>query len=108
MSLARLGCGLVACLLVLSAPAAEPVSPASLAEARSLTTEVGPRLAGTAGDGRAVAWAVHKRVAPDDLPLVRAMHAVIEPLGIDYPGTDAAPYLDLHLPTTARPAQWPA
>lgn len=77
MSLARLGSGLVACLLVLPAHAAEPLSAAALAEARelreraladdtayelarSLTTEVGPRLAGSPGDARAVAWAVRK------------------------------------------------
>jgi Zn-dependent M28 family amino/carboxypeptidase len=59
------------------------------------------------------------RVAPDRLPLVRAMQSVIEPLGVDYLGTeasggadlgpmrelgmpvmdlktDAAPYFDLH------------
>jgi len=59
------------------------------------------------------------RVAPDRLPLVRAMQSVVEPLGIDYLGTeasggadlgplrelgmpvmdlktDAAPYFDLH------------
>ena len=75
MSLARLGCGLAACFVALASTAAEPLSEAALAEARalrqraladdtayelirSLTTEVGPRLAGSAGDARSVAWAV--------------------------------------------------
>ena len=77
MSFARLGCGLAACLVALASMAAEPLSEAALAEARalrqraladdtayelirSLTTEVGPRLAGSAGDARSVAWAVAK------------------------------------------------
>ena len=77
MSLARLGCGLAACFVALASTAAEPLSEAALAEARalrqraladdtayelirSLTTEVGPRLAGSAGDARSVAWAVAK------------------------------------------------
>ncbi len=74
MSLARFAGALAACLLVLSATA-EPLDEAALAEARalreraladdtayelarSLTTEVGPRLAGSAGDARAIAWSV--------------------------------------------------
>lgn len=77
MILARLGAGLAACLLSLACLAAQPLEPAALTEARalreralvddtayelarSLTTEVGPRLAGTPGDARAVAWAVAK------------------------------------------------
>ena len=77
MSLARLGVGLAACLFAVVCFAADPLSPAALAEARalreraladdtayelvrSLTTEVGPRLAGSPGDARAVAWAVQK------------------------------------------------
>ena len=80
---ARLAAGLAACLLTVTSNAAEPsklaapLSDSVLAEARalreralsddtayeltrSLTTEVGPRLAGSAGDARAVAWAVAK------------------------------------------------
>src|SRR5512137_512385 len=77
MSFVRLGGGLAACLIAAACFAAEPLSPAALAEARalreralvddtayelvrSLTTEVGPRLAGSPGDVRAVAWAVQK------------------------------------------------
>ena len=76
MSPARIAGGLAACLFVLSA-AAEPLSEAALAEARalreraltddtafelvrSLTTEVGPRLPGSPGDARAVAWSLAK------------------------------------------------
>ena len=76
MSPARIAAGLAACLFVLSA-AAEPLSEAALAEARalreraladdtayelvrSLTTEVGPRLPGSPGDARAVAWSLAK------------------------------------------------
>ena len=80
----RLAGPLAACLLAVSAPvpaadttpAAAPLAPAVLAEARalreralgddtaydlvrSLTTEVGPRFAGTPGDAAAVAWAVN-------------------------------------------------
>jgi len=72
----RLVTGLAASLLALTATAAEPLTAAALAEAHalreraladdkayeligSLTTEVGPRLAGTPGDARAVQWAVH-------------------------------------------------
>ena len=75
MPLSRRASGLAACLLTLPAFAADPLSPAALAEARalreraladdtayeltrSLTTEVGPRLAGSPGDARAVAWAM--------------------------------------------------
>ena len=77
MFLARLAAGLAACMLTLTSHAAEPFSTATLAEARalrdraltddtayeltrSLTTEVGPRLAGTPGDARAVAWGLDK------------------------------------------------
>lgn len=77
MFLARLAPALAACLLTCAAYAAEPLSAETLAEARalreraladdtayeltrSLTTEVGPRLAGSPGDARAVAWAVAK------------------------------------------------
>jgi hypothetical protein len=77
MSLCRFGSGFAACLLAFTSLAAEPFSDAALAEARalraraladdtayeltrSLTTEVGPRLAGSPGDARAVAWAVAK------------------------------------------------
>ena len=77
MSLCRLGSGLAACLFAVASLAAEPFDADTLAEARalreraladdtayelirSLTTEVGPRLAGTPGDARAVAWAVAK------------------------------------------------
>jgi Zn-dependent M28 family amino/carboxypeptidase len=77
MSLLRLAGGCAACLLTITSFAAEPLSPAALAEARtlreraladdtayelirSLTTEVGPRLAGSPGDARAVAWSVAK------------------------------------------------
>ena len=77
MSLCRFGSGLAACLFAFTSLAAEPFSDAALADARalreraladdtgyelirSLTTEVGPRLAGTPGDARAVAWAVAK------------------------------------------------
>jgi len=69
--------GLVFVLFAAAAEAADPFPPATLGEARSLrdraladdtgyellrslTTEVGPRFAGTAGDARAVAWAVAK------------------------------------------------
>ena len=77
MSLSRLAGSLVLCLLAVPVPAlaAEPLGDAALAEARtlrdraltddtayelvrSLTTEVGPRLAGSPGDARAVAWAL--------------------------------------------------
>ncbi|MCM2310619.1 MAG: M20/M25/M40 family metallo-hydrolase [Steroidobacteraceae bacterium] len=80
---ARLAAGLTACLLTFASNATEPgktaaaLSDSALAEARalrqraladdtayeltrSLTTEVGPRLAGSPGDARAVAWAVAK------------------------------------------------
>jgi hypothetical protein len=77
MSPCRLGSGLAACLLAFTSLAAEPFSEAALADARalreraladdtgyelirSITTEVGPRLAGSPGDARAVAWAVDK------------------------------------------------
>ena len=77
MFFARLATALAACLIAWPAPAADSLSPASLAEARalreraladdtayelirSLTTEVGPRLAGSPGDARAVAWSVAK------------------------------------------------
>lgn len=73
----RLAAGLAACLLTVTSHAAEPLSAAALAEARalraraladdtayeltrSLTTEVGPRLAGSPGDAKAVAWSVEK------------------------------------------------
>ncbi len=84
MPSSRLAGPLAACLLTLSAaPAAPaddktpaPLTPAILAEARalreraladdtaydlvrSLTTEVGPRFAGTPGDAAAVAWALN-------------------------------------------------
>jgi hypothetical protein len=75
MSRARFAGGLAACLLFVSVAAGEPFAEAALDEARvlreraladdtaydllrSLTTEVGPRLAGSPGDARAVAWAV--------------------------------------------------
>jgi Zn-dependent M28 family amino/carboxypeptidase len=75
MPLSRRASGLAACLLTLPAFAADPLSPAALAEARalreraladdtayeltrSITTEVGPQLAGSPGDARAVAWAM--------------------------------------------------
>jgi carboxypeptidase Q len=75
MFLARLAPVLAACLLTLPSHATEPLSTATLAEARalreraladdtayelirSLTTEVGPRLAGSTGDLRAVEWSV--------------------------------------------------
>lgn len=74
---ARLAPVLAACLLTGTSHAAEPLTAAALAEARalreraladdlayeltrSLTTEVGPRLAGTPGDAKAVAWSVEK------------------------------------------------
>jgi Zn-dependent M28 family amino/carboxypeptidase len=77
MSLVRLSTGLAACLLTVASYAAESLTDAALAEARalreraladdtayeltrSLTTEVGPRLAGSPGDARAVAWSVEK------------------------------------------------
>ena len=77
MSLCRFGSGFAACLLAFTSFAAEPFSDAALADARalreraladdtgyelirSLTTEVGPRLAGSPGDARAVAWALAK------------------------------------------------
>lgn len=77
MFLARLVPALAACFLTCTVNAAEPLSAEVLAEARalreraladdtayeltrSLTTEVGPRLAGSPGDARAVAWAVEK------------------------------------------------
>jgi acetylornithine deacetylase/succinyl-diaminopimelate desuccinylase-like protein len=77
MPLLRLAGGCAACLLTLTSYAAEPLSAAALLEARalreraladdtayelirSLTTEVGPRLAGSPGDARAVAWSVSK------------------------------------------------
>jgi hypothetical protein len=82
MSLSRFITGLVACVVATSLQAAEPpsqpgLSPTVVAEARalreraladdtayavigSLTTEVGPRLAGTPGDARAVQWAVEQ------------------------------------------------
>lgn len=73
----RVSAGLAACLFSMACMAARPLEPAALSEARalreralvddtayelarSLTTEVGPRLAGTPGDARAVAWAVEK------------------------------------------------
>jgi Zn-dependent M28 family amino/carboxypeptidase len=66
---------LAACLLTVTSYAAEPLTDAAVAEARalreraladdtayelirSLTTEVGPRLAGSPGDARAVEWSV--------------------------------------------------
>lgn len=75
MSFVRLACGLAASLLAWPLLAAAPLSEASLDAARalreraladdtaydlvrSLTTEVGPRPAGSPGDARAVAWAV--------------------------------------------------
>jgi Zn-dependent M28 family amino/carboxypeptidase len=75
MSLLRLASGCAACLLTVASYAAEPLTDAALAEARalreraladdtayeltrSLTTEVGPRLAGSPGDARAVEWSV--------------------------------------------------
>jgi carboxypeptidase Q len=75
MPLRRRAAALVACILPFSGLAAEPFTSEQLAEARvlreraldddtaydllrSLTTEVGPRLAGSPGDARAVAWAV--------------------------------------------------
>jgi Zn-dependent M28 family amino/carboxypeptidase len=77
MSLLRLTSGCAACLLTVTSLAAEPLGEAALAEARalreraladdtayeltrSLTTEVGPRLPGSPGDARAVAWSVDK------------------------------------------------
>ena len=77
MSMCRFGGGVAACLLAFSSLAAAPFSDTAIAEARalreraladdtgyelirSLTTEVGPRLAGTPGDARAVAWALAK------------------------------------------------
>jgi len=77
MFLARLAPVLAACLLTVTSHAAEPLTAAALAEARalreraladdlayeltrSLTTEVGPRLAGSPGDARAVEWSVAK------------------------------------------------
>ncbi len=71
----RLAPGLAACLLTVTSYAAEPLTDAAVAEARalreraladdtayelirSLTTEVGPRLAGSPGDARAVEWSV--------------------------------------------------
>jgi Zn-dependent M28 family amino/carboxypeptidase len=77
MSLLRLASGCAACLLTVASYAAEPLTDAALAEARalreraladdtayeltrSLTTEVGPRLAGSPGDARAVEWSVAK------------------------------------------------
>ncbi len=77
MFLVRFSSGLAACLLTVTSFAAEPLPDAALAEARalreraladdtayelirSLTTEVGPRLAGSPGDARAVAWSVEK------------------------------------------------
>jgi Zn-dependent M28 family amino/carboxypeptidase len=77
MSLLRLASGCAACLLTVTSLAAEPLGEAALAEARalreraladdtayeltrSLTTEVGPRLPGSPGDARAVAWSVEK------------------------------------------------
>jgi Zn-dependent M28 family amino/carboxypeptidase len=77
MSLLRLASGCAACLLTVTSLAAEPLGEAALAEARalreraladdtayeltrSLTTEVGPRLAGSPGDARAVTWSVEK------------------------------------------------
>lgn len=77
MSFVRFSSGLAACLLTVTSHAAEPLSAAALAEARglreraladdtayeltrSLTTEVGPRLAGSPGDAKAVAWSVEK------------------------------------------------
>jgi hypothetical protein len=75
MSLLRLAGGCAAFLVAVACFAAEPLSEASLAEARalreraladdtayelirSLTTEVGPRLPGSPGDARAVEWSV--------------------------------------------------
>ena len=77
MSLLRLASGYAACMLMITSLAAEPLDESTLAEARalreraladdtayeltrSLTTEVGPRLAGSPGDARAVAWSVEK------------------------------------------------
>jgi len=77
MSHARFSSGVAACLLVCHSVAAEPLTAAALAEARalreraladdtayelvrSLTTQVGPRLAGSPGDAQAVAWSVEK------------------------------------------------
>ncbi len=77
MSLLRLAAACAACLLTLTSFAAEPFDETTLAEARalreraladdtayelvrSLTTQVGPRLAGSPGDARAVAWSVEK------------------------------------------------
>lgn len=77
MPFVRLACGLAVGLLALPAVAAGPLDEAALAEARalreralvddtayelirSLTTEVGPRFAGSPGDARAVAWAVER------------------------------------------------
>jgi len=75
MFLARLATVLAASLLTVTSQAAEPLTAAALAEARalreralvddlayeltrSLTTEIGPRLAGSPGDARAVEWSV--------------------------------------------------
>jgi len=77
MSSARFSSGVAACLLTVIAHGAEPLAGAALDEARalraraladdtayelvrSLTTEVGPRLAGSPGDAAAVAWALDK------------------------------------------------
>lgn len=77
MSLLRLAGGCAACLLTVTSYAAEPLSSAELTAARalreraladdtayaltrSLTTEVGPRLAGSPGDTQAVAWSIEK------------------------------------------------
>jgi len=77
MPVVRFSSGLAACLLTVTSYAAEPLTDAALAEARalreraladdtayelvrSLTTEVGPRLAGSPGDAKAVAWSVEK------------------------------------------------
>lgn len=77
MSLLRLAAACAACLLTIPPLAAESLGEAALAEARalreraladdtayeltrSLTTEVGPRLAGSPGDAKAVAWSVEK------------------------------------------------
>jgi carboxypeptidase Q len=75
MSPVRVTCGLAAGLLALPLLAAEPLSRDTVSQARalrqsaladdtayellrSLTTEVGPRPAGSPGDARALAWAV--------------------------------------------------
>lgn len=77
MPFVRLACALAVGLLALPAIAAGPLDEAALAQARalreraladdtayelirSLTTEVGPRFAGSPGDARAVAWAVER------------------------------------------------